>query len=453
MNVLYVTVDSLRADYVFGPHAPESLETLPRLTSEGLTFTNAFADAPHTKQSFLSILSSTYPWMFDSEQVGFERDRPHVAEILSEAGYATAGFHTNTYLSPTYNYDRGFDFYLGRDTRSDDGTTDLAETAYNSLAERALATKGLSDLVHRVYDTAGRHLGVQLGSSLYKPAAELNDAIVDWTRSAEAPVFIWAHYMDVHNPYYPHEGTVSEGISRRRAIRLFHRVNDLRGAASDEDLATLERLYRGEIEYFDRQLGDLLDRLDETLGLEETLVVFTADHGEAFGEHGQVFHPGSALYDENVHVPIILSGPTVDAGEVETPIANVDLVPTILGEVGVDAPPVLAGEHVAEFAADPPEDRLVFTESFSSEDGGMMVTDGRFKLVRDLDTGEQILYDRTAEPKEDHDCSEEHPAVVDRLDAALDEHLRSVTQTGAGTADVEVTEDVRLQLKKLGYDE
>ena len=452
-NVLYVTVDSLRADYVFGSKAPKSLKTLDSLASEGLAFKNAFADAPHTKQSFLSILSGTHPWMFDSQQVGFEHERPHIAELLSDAGYATAGFHTNTYLSPTYNYDRGFDYYLGRDTSNGEVAGGVTETAYNTIVERAVATEGISDVVHQVYKTAGKHLGVQLGSSLYKPAEELNDAIVDWTRSASRPVFIWAHYMDVHNPYYPHEGTVSEGISRRKAIKLFHTVNEIRGDAPDEDIATLEKLYRGEIEYFDRQLGSLLERLDETLGLDETLVIFTSDHGEAFGENGLVFHPGSALYDENIHIPVIIRGPDIAAGEVETPIANVDLVPTILAQVGIDPPSTLAGEDISTFGENPPGERYVFTESFSREDGNVMVTDGRFKLIRDLDTGEQTLYDRTERPPESQDRSEQYPDVFEELDSALTQHIRSVGKTEAGRTDVEVTEDVRLQLKKLGYDE
>ena len=452
-NVLFVTVDSLRADYIFGSRAPDSLETIPRLASEGLRFTNAFSDAPYTKQSFLALLSGTYPWMHDSEEDGYEPVRPHVAEILSESGYATAGFHTNTYLSPTYNYDRGFDYYLGRDTTSSDESGGTAESAYTRLIERAVATKGVSDVVHRVYKMAGKHLGVQLGSTLYKPAEELNDAVVNWTRSASKPAFVWVHYMDVHNPYYPHEGTVSEGISRRKAIQLFHRVTELREDASDEDIEILERLYRGEIEYFDRQLGDLLDRLDETLGLDDTLVVFTSDHGEAFNEKGIVFHPGSALYDENVHIPIVIAGPDVEQQDVETPVANVDLVPTILSQAGIEPSSPLAGEDISEFGSRPPDERLVFTESFSRADGNVMVTDGRYKLIRDLETGEETLYDRHEEPKEVHDRLDELPDVREELSAAIDRHIRSVEETDRQSPKVEVTEDVRLQLKKLGYDE
>ena len=452
-HVVFITVDSLRADYVFGPTALESLETLPRMADEWLSFPNTFANAPYTKQSFLSILSGTYPWMFDATEGGFEPDRPHIAEQLSDAGYETGGFHTNTYLSPTYNYDRGFDHYLGRDTGNGDGGEGPVSTAFNKAVERAVATKGLSDGVFWVYKNTGKHLGIQLGSNLYEPGQGLNDLAVDWMRERSGPTFTWIHYMDVHNPYYPHKGTVSEGISRRRAVKLFHRVNEQRGDADESDLQTLERLYRGEVEYFDRQLGSLLERIDRTLGLEDTLVAFTADHGEAFNEKGHVFHPGSALYDENIHVPMMIRGPDIESGEVETPVSNADIVPTILRRVGIDPPSSMVGDDLTSLADDSPDERIVFTESFDRESGGVMATDGRFKLIRDLETGEESLYDREERPKESTDHRDEYPSVARKLRSATDEHIRSTRRDADNEAEVDVGEDVRLQLRKLGYDE
>lgn len=453
-NVVFITVDSLRADYVFGSEAPESLETLPRLADGGIRFTNAFSNAAYTKGSFLSILSGTYPWMFDSDQSGYGPDRPHVAELLSDAGYATAGFHTNAYLNPVYNYDRGFDHYLGRDTTEDDNATQSAKTVYTKLIERIAASEKVSDVAHQVYNSVGKHLGVQLGSNLYKPAGELNEAVVRWIRECSQPAFVWIHYMDVHTPYYPHEGTVSEDISRRKAVKLFYKVNELRGEASAEDIDTLESLYRGEIEYLDQQLGVLFDRLDETLDLDNTVVAFTSDHGEAFNEKGYVFHPGHVLYDENVHIPMILSGPGIEPGTVETPVSNADLVPTLLSQVGLEPPESTVGENVTSFLSHPPDNRRVFAEAWTPEDGHVMVTDGRYKLIRHLRTnGEEELYDRHQTPKETHDLSHEGLDIHTELSAALDEHIRFAEQTHGRSGDVEVPENVRRRLRRLGYDE
>lgn len=454
-NVVFITIDSLRADYVHGSNAVESLETLNRLKREGAYFNQAFSNAAYTKASFLSLMSGTFPWMFESVQGGYGPNRPHVAQLFSEAGYTTGGFHTNTYLSPTYNYDRGFDYYLGRDRDADGERADISgpEQWFRSLLEEALATKGISDVIQKVYRTAGRHLGIQLGSQLYRPAEQLNDAALSWIERTSGKRFIWLHYMDVHTPYYPHEGTVSEGLSRKRAVKLFQKANELRDDTPQEDIDVLERLYRGEIQYLDRQLGDLFDRLDETLGLENTLVALTSDHGEAFKEHGSVFHEGNQLYDENVHIPLLLLGPNVRNGEVTTPVSNADLVPTLLSAADIEIPAPVVGQDLVPLITDPPAERLVFAEAWDREDGHVMVTDGRYKLIHSVSTGDERLFDRIADPDEQDDLVGSVPEVKEAFDAALAEHFSLVEDHETERVNVEVTEDVRRQLQRLGYDE
>lgn len=453
-NVLLITVDSLRADYLFGEHAPGSIDQLTQLAADGVRYTNAYSNAAYTKASFLSTLSGTYPWMFESEKGAYGPDRPHIADILSDAGYETAGFHTNTYLSPTYNYDRGFDHYLGRDSGGKEVETEgSVRRAFRSVVDKAAGSDLLSDWVHWAYRTAGWRFGVQLGSTLYKPADELNDAVVEWTRGTDGPRFVWVHYMDVHTPYYPHEGTVSEDIDRRRAVKLFHKATELRADTPGDEIADLERLYRGEIEFLDEQIGDLLNRLDETMGLSDTFVAFSSDHGEAFDEHDHVFHPGSALYDENIHVPMIVDGPEVDSGDVDTPVSNADLVPTVLSNVGIEVPDSMVGTDITAFVTDPPTERLVFSEAYSSDDGNVMVTDGRYKLLRELDTDSEYLFDRDEDPNERVDVAGELPGVYRQLATAIDEHLDTVRGQRSDRADVSVSGDVKLRLRKLGYDE
>lgn len=453
-DILLITVDSLRADYLFGERAPDAVDNISQLADDGVRFDTAFSNAAYTKGSFLSILSGTYPWMFESVQGGYGPDRPHVADILSDEGYQTGGFHTNTYLSPTYKYDRGFDHYFGRDSgASSEQSSGTIKRTFRSIVDKAAASDTLSGGIQWTYRTVGQELGIQLGSSLYKPAEELNDAVVNWTRHADGPRFVWVHYMDVHTPYYPHEGTVSEDISKRRAVKLFHRVNELRADASAEDIRAQERLYRGEIEYLDEQIGDLLDRLDETIGMDDTIVALGSDHGEAFDEHGHVYHPGSALYDENIHVPLIVEGPDIESGVVDTPVSNADIVPTLLSNVGIEPPESTVGTDITTFVSDPPSKRLVFSEAYNMETGNVMVTDGRYKLLRKLESGDESLFDRKADPDETLDKSEDMPSVYRELGAAIDEHIHSVRAGEAADADIDVSGDVRLRLRRLGYDE
>jgi arylsulfatase A-like enzyme len=452
-NLVLLTVDSLRADYVFGPNAPDALETLPALIDEGVQYTNAFSNAAYTKGSFLSVLSGTYPWMFGGTAEGYGPDRPHIAEVLSEAGYATAGVQTNAYLGPVYEYDRGFDYYFGRDTTADSSTVEKTSSAYYDLIQRLAASSRVSDIAHTVYMAVGKRLGLQLGGDLYKPAGTLHDAAVEWLQAQSDPVFLWIHYMDVHTPYYPHESAGTDDISRRQATKLFYRVNDQREDAAAEDIATLESLYRGEIEYLDRQLGNFLERLDATVGLDDTVLAFTSDHGESFNEHGHVFHPGHALYDENVHIPLLLHGPDIGHGTVETPVSNADIVPTLLAQAGVTPPTAVVGDDITQFLTEAPERRAVFAEAWTPEDGHLMVTDGRFKLIRHLRTDEQELYDRHDTPSEAQNRAHEYPEVDERLSRLLDEHLEFVTQSHGDAERIDIPETVQHRLQKLGYDE
>lgn len=457
MNVVLITVDSLRCDFVYdGTNVKDSLENLQALAEEGTDFTNAFSNACITKASFLSILSGTYPWMYGSIAGGFGEERPHIGTCFSEAGYTTGGFHSNPFLGPVYGYDRGFDYYTGRESEGEldgAGRERTVSTAVWDLFSENVPIPGVFDALYSIRRRLGSKLGIQLGGDPYLSAEEINDIVTQWLRETSGPRFLWVHYMDVHTPYYPHEGTVSEGISKRRAIKLFHRVDSQREDAAAEDVEVLKQLYKGEIEYFDRRLGNLLDTVDDYLALDNTLVAFTSDHGEAFKEHDAVLHPDGVLYDEHTHIPMIVRGPEFGSTTSTIPVSNVDLMPTLLAASDVPIPPECTGEDLKTVLDQEPDERTVFAEAYSPENGKVMVTDGTYKLIRHLDDGTERLYNRQGDPNERHDLAEDILDVRARLSRAVDDHVSTVQQDGHGSYSVEITEDVRSRLRRLGYDE
>ena len=190
----------------------------------------------------------------------------------------------------------------------------------------------MADMVDWLYDSAGRHLGVQLDSDLYKPAEELNDAVFKWTRQASQSAFFRSTTWTFKTPT-THTKEQCEEFSRRRVIKLFRKANELQGNTPGEDIETLKSPYRGEIEYLERQLGDL-----QAVGRDAGL------RGDRRGVHleprrsVQPERPrvpsGYALYEKNIHIPLVLRGPDVGEREVETPVSNVHLVPTLLSGSG-----------------------------------------------------------------------------------------------------------------------
>lgn len=450
-NIILITVDSLRADYVFDESEVfNSLQTLKSLSQTGTTFTNAFSNAGYTKSSFLSIFSGTYPWMFESVSGGFGPERPHIAEVLSDVGYLAGGFHSNPYLSPDYGYDRGFDIYMGRGTESEIDQTTFSSKVWQGIIKQ-LEIDWVSQTVRNLYRTAGSTFGVQVGGDPYLDAEAINSSAIQWARQTEGPRFLWVHYMDVHTPYYPHDGTISEDISKRQAVKLFHRVHKQRDEASERDLELLRRLYRGELQYLDDCLGDLFEGLEENLDLDDSTIVFSSDHGEGFNEHDYVFHPDGVMYDELVHIPLLVKGPRFEAQTVDTPVSNVDIVPTLLAAAGAPVPEACVGSDLHNLVANPPEQRFVFTEGYTEVDGTAMVTSGEYKLIRNLSDEELTLYDRHRDPDERQDRLNDEPAVRDELCEALNAHVEMTRDhTGEGQ-DVDVGDDVKDRLQRLGY--
>lgn len=452
-DIILVTVDSLQYDYIADGDGPSAnLEGLRSISENGVFFTNAFSNAGITKASFLSIFSGTFPWMFDGLSGGFGTQRPHLAKLLSDAGYATAGFNTNPYLSTTYGYDRGFDYYMGRDTEEAIDQTTFSSKYWPTIKEN-IPSKHLARKIRSVYGSVGERLGIQLGGDPYVPAEQVNEAVLQWVEKTAGPRFIWIHYMDVHTPYYPRKGTVSEGISKRRAIKLFHKANKLRDQTSERELEELRQLYKGEVVYLDQKFNELLEELDSQLNLEQSLLIFGSDHGESFGAHDSVFHPDGVLYDPQVHVPLIIRAPECSGETVSTPVSNVDILPTALDWADTETPSVCVGDSVFELISDPPEERVVFAGGHGQDTGIAMAVSGKYKLIRDLESGSESLYDRYQDPTENRNCLSDEPVATDTLQSALEAHLEMVRNHDSTAEEVEVDDEIKMQLRMLGYSE
>jgi arylsulfatase A-like enzyme len=456
-DIILLTIDSLRFDAVFSNdtiHA--SLPTFQSLADDGLVFTDAYANAPYTSDSFLSILGGTHQWQYgEGHPTGFEAERPHLTEDLAGAGYRTAAFHSNPYLGSNFGFDRGFDYYPGREPNEDISWTDdpLAKARVATM-ERFRRVSPAFRAIEWTYQAAGRYLGVDFGLP-YTPAGEITDQVVEWVHHTDDrdDRFVWAHYMDIHNPFYPHDGTVSANISPRCAIRTYHKALRSPDKLTDTEQGLLRRLYDGEIEFFDRHLADLFRRLDRHLSLEDTYFLLASDHGEAFGEHGFMFHPGE-VYQELVHVPLMISGPDIENETIGYPVSNIDLVPTVLELAGVDVPGEYTGRQI-HYPQALPSNRTVFAEVWDVDEGRIMAFDGRWKLIEDHSSGEEYLFDVETDHREYRNVLDEQSSVHHRLRDAIDAHLASIKddQSRVERREIEASEAVKARLRRLGYDE
>lgn len=411
-NVILLTVDALRADHVstYG-YDRETTPFLDGLADEHTRFEYAYAPSSHTRESIHAILTGKPPLQActDSYRLAAET----VASKLSTVGFETGGFHSNPYASRAYGYDGEFDTF--------DDDLYLGNSRLLALAQRA-------------FD--------KLRNRNYARAETINERSLSWLDSiGDEPFFLWNHYMDVHGPYEPpmeyREQFTEESVSSRQPQKLYRKaaVTDPDGVTDDEQQLLVD-LYDGEIRSTDDALRDFFDALDTRGLLEESLVIVTADHGDAFGEHGYYGHPRK-LDEGLIRVPLIVRGGGFGQADVSSPASLLQLVPTILDAGGVDDsweyPPL-----ERNLSDDPPD--LAFASARGQDE------ESNLRRFAAYDT--EMVGHLTIDTDTERAVEEEHreSTVRDRLRAFSD-----VDEVVRDKAEGETTEDIERRLEALGY--
>lgn len=419
-NIVLVTIDALRADHlsVYGYGRRTSPE-LEKLAGAGVVFENAYAQSDWTLPSLSSLTTGLEPGRHGAVTPRCVLDwrLPNMPGKLAEAGYATACFATSYYHEQRYGLQRGYQTYLGESG---------ARTDAEDLTSAAL--KWLSD-----------HRG--------------------------GPFFLRVHYYDPHAPYAPRSPWYS----------LFHpqpylghldfanspdpnAVSPPGAELSPGELARLVALYDSEIAFTDRALGRLLG----AVSLENTFVCVSADHGEAFKEHGGLGH-GIALNRELIHVPLICAGVGVSSKNERLPqtVQLLDLFPTVLEMAGLPSEPKLIGRSLACLLSGgpPPEQAVAFAEQSESSEfvTYYSAVAPPFHLVRQYRKSDGVMqgqqfYDWRCDPTEQQDVfSDAEPTCVN-LATALD---RYVTHVGGPNvrlnANAPMDSGREKELRSLGY--
>lgn len=331
-NVILVGVDTLRADRLscYG-YAESETPHIDTLAADGVRYTEMTAQASWTKPSFATIFTSLYPSSHTAT------GKPHrlpqavttLAEILAASGYHTGGLANNPSVSAAFGFDQGFADYV------------YLEPSYFFLGNEAASQTALYQILRRMWAmVSGSRIYPQ---NFYREAEAVNEHALDWLEANRGTrFFLFLHYMDPHDPYFEHP---YNGVGYARASNQ----------NPDPALApTFSKLYDGEVRYLDRYLGKLLDWLQSEGLYDEALIVFTADHGEEFQEHGGWWH-GQTLYQEQIAVPLIIKYPGgAQAGTVVSDLArSLDIAPTILDAAGVPIPETMMGRSLWSDAVPP----------------------------------------------------------------------------------------------------
>ena len=455
-NFVLVTVDSLRADHLscYG-YDRETTPHLDDYADDGHQFTAAFSHACATRPAFPGILTSSHPLMYG----GFERlseDRTLISEVLSEAGYATAGFHSNLYLSADFGYGRGFDTFF--DSREN---SPLTTTLRRQIKERLDTNGALFNFLQKVYDRTEQTAGVNIGT-YHTPADKITDRALTWVRGEGArsgPSFLWVHYMDPHHPYAPpEEHQEFSTVSRREGVRLRPKMLEQPDEITNDELQVLTDLYDDEIRYTDAEIGRLLSTIDNQW--DDWTAVITADHGEELCDHGEFSHQ-NRFYDEVMHVPLIVYNGETD-GIHDQLVGHVDIGATLATQAGVETlPEHFWGESLDPLLEGPSHDWhregvCAGWCDLPDETRRLAYRTHRWKYIRDYVYDREELYDLEADPVEQQNLIQEgsvDPEVLDECRERIDRYEQDIDSTSVRMETVDMDEEIKERLQRLGYKE
>ncbi|MBN2346149.1 MAG: sulfatase-like hydrolase/transferase [Candidatus Aminicenantes bacterium] len=387
-HVLLITVDTLRYDRVgFLDRRHVRTPSIDALAGDSLVFRRAYAHNPVTLPSHANILTGTTPLHHG---------------ISDNTGFKLDG------RFPT----------IARCLK-DHGYSTAAFVGAFPLDSRFGLDQGF-DLYDDYYGTHGE---LEL-FFVERPAQKVVDPALSWIGGRTGKWFAWVHLFDPHQPYLP--------------------PSPYRERYPDDP-------YSGEVAYVDAQLGRLFDFL-RTRGLwQKTLIVFTADHGEALGEKGEETHSYFA-YNNTIHVPLFVRIPGRAPGVSDVNACHSDIFPTLCAALGLKAPPSLQGESLLDIlAAGRRKSPEIYFESLTAHLNrdwaplrGMISGDTKF-----IDLPIKEVYDVSKDPGEERNLAASSP--IGRLKDALNRLMRRLRNPQAAVRDQRLDPEVRKRLQSLGY--
>jgi arylsulfatase A-like enzyme len=349
INVILITVDTLRADHlgVYG-YARDTSPNVDRFARENALFRRAFSHAPETNPSFSSIMTSHYP--HETKVFRFFTVLPPgtltLAKIMQANGYRTAAINSHFTLRRGSGFEQGFDLY-------DDHLEDV-------LSER-----------------------------LTRIAPKTTRAAVEWLEEnhQKQKFFLWVHYDDPHGPYVPPPPYNTMFVERQSGGKKKLPIHEWSGkggipayqvSGEHREPPYYIAQYDGAIRFFDAAFGTLMKKIQDLGLFENSLVILTADHGEGMGEHDYYFAHEEFVYNTLINIPLIVRPPgkASSGKEIRSPVAHVDVLPTILDIVGVKVSQRFRGQNL--FIAG--VEREIFSEGHTAGSKYSLIRNG-MKLI------------------------------------------------------------------------
>ncbi|MBT6180038.1 MAG: sulfatase [Deltaproteobacteria bacterium] len=422
LNVILITADTMRGDVSSLDGGPVSMPNLHALAQNGWHFRNSYSNSMLTTPSHVSLMTSLYPrdhGIYDN-QGGIDDDATTLAESLQNAGYFTAAVIGFPHLNPNVsNLGQGF------------------EKIIPATRENRTATKTVKE-----------------GMTLLSQNTE------------EKPFFMWLHMVDPHSPYESYlpgqhrDRLLSESVPMDRAIKAspgFQRNNPWfkKAFKQHQETKPLLEYYNDEVLEVDAGLGELQRALEEKGLWDNTIIVFTSDHGENLGENELYFHHGG-LYEPSVKVPLVLRVPGSQAQTSSALTQTVDVAPTIMSLLELPLWPEARGKNLhAVIQGTEKPSPYVFSEHLFAQQAAVRSPSHTLILHRkstrqfpsyEIVKGKYELFKRGSLASEDALLP-----ITDPIATELKKILTTYLKTGMTRVPKEAKKQDMESLKALGY--
>jgi arylsulfatase A-like enzyme len=426
--IILLSIDTLRGDRLgcMGYGRPVTPH-LDKLASEGALFEQALSAAPWTLPSHASIFTSLLPFDHGStrETQPLRPSLSTLAERLRNAGFRTGAFTGGAYVASGFGFGQGFETYEDHDESKEGGPDPIARAALR------------------------------------------------WIRSMRSqPFFVFVHTYEVHFPYthpeFARESAAAAGIAPL-GIEDLAEIHSGKRILSAAQRRYESDLYDGDVATADRVMGGMLEALRDDGILDRAILVVLSDHGDDLWDHDERWSPGHghSLYQELLHVPLIIRAPGLAASgkRIKTPVSLLDVLPTLLAMENMQGDPQDQGRSVAPFLAGDAEPPQLPTHAEATEYGPDRFErrQGSLKVIL-TPAGEERtergpvpvrpieLFDLAADPREQTDLSRTPPPGAAELAEELWRRVEPILKKGsASDRGGQVPKQIQEQLHSLGY--
>jgi arylsulfatase A-like enzyme len=437
-NILLITIDALSASHMslYGASRPTT-PNLEAFARGATTFDEAYANGNFTTPGVASLLTGTRPWTHRAlELPSWPRDEERwhsLPAVLHAAGYETGYVSTNAEAGAAKN---GLGQYFDFASRDRLPGVPLCGDAYSAVLRYVCPAAQLP--LFNAYAKLARVVFATRDNSHFDPRLAIGSALA-WLdqRLRTKPIFLWVHLMPPHSPYaapVPWLGRFDASPAARSELDSDPPWGYLLSTTVPKRVHALEARYDEAILYVDYYIGQLLREAQRPLG-RNSIIVITADHGESF-HHGYGGHQGPALYEELIHIPLIVKLPgQTQAVRSDVPAEQIDVAPTLTALAGLAAPAIWEGHALLPTLT---SERPVFSMDFEQNPrwapltiGTVAVREGRWKLIHymgalsypQMPDPRDEIYDLQADPQERRNLASQPPAQMQHLRALIAEQL------------------------------